>query len=140
MATISGRASRYGWQLVLQKQQQTVRTAGMGIISRSLALRETFADELEKSAIALGKVPYKSNLRELKKRAEVIEPLTRAAKTVFEWGGEKSAGLVVIGDMRAADLEAKPITQLSRPAEPAQEIKEIPLETEDSTETPGEPL
>jgi hypothetical protein len=69
----------------------------------SQAVRHEFAQHIQKHSTALGKVPARANLRHLKRVADVMEPLARTAKVVFDWGSDKPTGLILIGDVETAD-------------------------------------
>jgi hypothetical protein len=128
-ATIAGWAHRFGWYLALQKATPLVEYGpGNGHSRASISLRHQFSDELAKTATALGKVPYKSNLRELKKRADVLEPLARTAKIVHDWGNETKPGLII--DMKQVEVTALPEPETALP-EP-ETIKEIPFSEPDA--------
>lgn len=110
--TIHTWCSRYGWQKARSETIKKVETVYTGLQSRSLGLRETFATDLQQTASALAKVPLKANYKAIRQRVECLEPLARTAKTVFGWGDETKAGLIVVGDIRQLEqASTKPVIE-----------------------------
>lgn len=103
---------------VTVRQAQSLELVGdrkanvtMSIVSEaSRALRAQFANELAQTASKLSEIPAKADLKSLRQRAEVLEPLARTAKIVHDWGSEQPNALVVAG------LFSEPRAQETLPA------------------------
>jgi transposase len=87
-------------------RQRAERVAEDSLSAASERLRGKLSCELEKTADKLSGIAVRSSLENLKRRAEVLEPLARTAKVVHDWGSEKPGGLVLVGVMKQCDPEA----------------------------------
>lgn len=119
--------NRFKWNQQVAEAREIAVTHSAGVQSRSLALRETLADVLAKHSAALAKVPASPNLKHIKQVGDALEPLTRSAKTVFDWGNDKPNALIVMGDMRALDQKKQfPLIEAEQPNEPPEAPLALP--------------
>jgi hypothetical protein len=124
--TVNTWASRQKWRLQRDSLKEDINQASVLTVQRSLfeaseALRQRFAGTLAKHADALDLVAVKPSLRHLQQFGQALEPLTRAAKTVFDWGSTDGSGLVVVGRMKQAVEAEAEVISLPAPASPIED-------------------
>ena len=113
---ISNWAKRYGWSRVRAEARQIMGDAGRGkpLDERvrlgsggSARVRALLADEVEAQASALRSVPAKANklgnTPQGQGRASVAKTIAETASLVFDWEAQKIQGIVIIGEVEAAD-------------------------------------
>lgn len=100
--------------------------ARRAVSQASEEMRELLGGELAKTTAALSKVRLKANVRDLKARADVLEPLARTAKIVHDWGNTQAVGLISLGGVNQVE-------QLETEQKPAIDLQSIPAAVEPET-------
>lgn len=104
--TINTWRNRYKWVAIRCNTEDDLRVASEKAVQFSLAsaserLKRGLSNELEATLGAVQAVPQKGTLRGAKERLEVIEPISRVAKTVFDWGQQEQLGLIMVGQIES---------------------------------------
>jgi len=102
-AVIRAWASKGKWHHAVNEAKALVAEQGVRVLSiqpapasgASNALRDTFANVLQKAASKLAEIDPKKSLKEIRKVGKALEPLVRSGKIVHGWGNESSGGVVV---------------------------------------------
>lgn len=121
---------RYGWNKAVEAAKGELRNMAIPALvadttrtlqAESEELRGMLANEIRRTAGALSQVPTGKGLRPLKERTEVLEPLARTAKTVFDWGSDVSVGIIAMNVVNQGDSEPEVGPVIDVTAEPVGE-------------------
>lgn len=81
--------------------ERALSVATKVVSQASEVLRSDLASLLQKHVGALSTIPAKPNLKHIKAIGDAIEPLTRSAKIVHDWGSEQPNALILSGRFNA---------------------------------------
>lgn len=86
--------------------RKTVLRESSRMADASQALREKMADILQAQTEALSKIKVRSNIACIREVAETLEPLSRTAKLVHDWGSDRPIGIVLAGELAAVNVQS----------------------------------